>query len=202
MTTGLTALVLAGGNSTRFGRDKARVLLGRKLLLEWVYDAVASFCDELVLVTSPYRSYDSLYRRCWSKIVYDLYPDRGPLAGLYTGLGSSSTKNNIVVGCDMPFLNPRLLEYLVDQAQGYDAVVPMVGNVAQTLHAVYSKHCLEAADELLDQQGRGLQDLLVAVRTKYATQEEIAYYDPTFSSFFNINTITDLCEAQRRLTRE
>ena len=78
----------------------------------------------------------------------------------------------------------------------------MVGNVAQTLHAVYSKHCLEAADELLDQQGRGLQDLLVAVRTKYATQEEIAYYDPTFSSFFNINTITDLCEAQRRLTRE
>jgi len=202
MTAGLTALVLAGGNSTRFGRDKARVLLGSKLLLDWVYDAVEPFCDELVLVTSPCRFYDSLSRRRWSKIVYDLDSDRGPLEGLYTGLGSSSSENNIVVGCDMPFLNPRLLEHLVDQVQGYDAVVPMVGNVAQTLHAVYSKHCLEAADELLTQQGRGLKDLLVAVRTKYVTQEEIAYYDPTLSSFFNINTVADLCEAQRRLTSE
>ena len=122
---------------------------------------------------------------------------RWPLRVLYTGLKASVTHYNLVVGCDMPFLNRCLLAFLAEQARTYDAVVPMVHDRPQPLHAVYSQRCLEVAEGLLASKDAGLRDLLAAVNTKYVSQEEVARYDPHLTSFFNINTPSDLKEAER-----
>lgn len=195
----ITALVLAGGKSVRMGRDKSRLRLGDKTLLERVLEAVAPLCQEVVLVTGKGQSLDWLPNRYTFRSVEDLHPGRGPLGGLYTGLKASSHSYGVVVGCDMPFLNRRLLTFLVEQARTYDAVVPLVHGRPQPLHAVYSRRCLEAAEGLLARKDAGLRDLMAAVNTKYVSQEEVARYDSHLTSFFNVNTPSDLKEAERLL---
>lgn len=195
----ITALVLAGGKSVRMGRDKSRLRLGGKTLLERVLEAVASLCGEVVLVTAKGQSLDWLPGDHTFKSVQDLHPERGPLGGLYTGLKASSHAYSVVVGCDMPFLNRRLLAFLVEQARTYDAVVPMVHDRPQPLHAVYTQRCLAMAESLLARKDAGLRDLLAAVNTKYVSQEEVARYDSRLTSFFNVNTPSDLKEAERLL---
>ena len=195
----ITALVLAGGKSTRMGRDKSRLRLGDKTLLERALEVVEPLCQEVVLVTAKGQSLDWLPGDHTFKSVQDLHPERGPLGGLYTGLKASVTHYNLVVGCDTPFLNRCLLAFLAEQARTYDAVVPMVHDRPQPLHAVYSQRCLEAADGLLSRKDAGLRDLLAAVNTKYVSQEEVARYDSRLTSFFNVNTPSDLEEAERLL---
>ncbi len=109
----ITALVLARGKSVGMGRDKSRLRLGDKTLLERVLEAVAPLCGEVVLVTARGQRLDWLPNRYTFRSVEDLHPGRGPLGGLYTGLKASVTHYNLVVGCDMPFLNRRLLFFLV-----------------------------------------------------------------------------------------
>jgi len=195
----ITALVLAGGKSVRMGRDKSRLRLGDKTLLERVLESVAPLCGEVVLVTAKGQSLDWLPGGHTFKSVQDLHPERGPLGGLYAGLKASSPPYSVVVGCDMPFLNRRLLAFLAEQARTYDAVVPLVHGRPQPLHAVYSQRCLEAAEGLLARKDAGLRDLMAAVNTKYVSQEEVARYDSRLTSFFNVNTPSDLKEAERLL---
>lgn len=74
------------------------------------------------------------------KVMVDLYPGKGALGGIYTGLASSDSLYNLVVGCDMPFLNRDLLRYLIGIAPGFDAVIPRIDDMYEPLHAVYTKN--------------------------------------------------------------
>lgn len=195
----IAALVLAGGKSTRMGQGKASLCLHGKTPLERVPEAVASLCGEVVLVEAQSQTSDWLPGDYIFRAVEDLYPERGPLGGLYVGFRASVTRYNLVVGCDMPFLNRHLLAFLAEQARAYDAVVPLVNGRSQPLHAVYSQTFLEVAEGLLARKDAGLRELLAAVNTKYVSQGEIARYDSLLTSFFNVNTPYDLKEAKRLL---
>ena len=195
----ITALVLAGGKSTRMGQDKARIRLSGKALLERVVETVTSLCREVVFVTAKGQSLDWLPSRYPFRSVRDLYPEGGPLGGLYTGLKAAAHPYSMLVGCDMPFLNPHLLAFLVEQSKGYDAVVPLAKGRPQPLHAIYSQRCLGKMENLLAKEGAGLRDLLAAVNTRRVPQEEVSRYDFHLTSFFNVNTPSDLKEAERLL---
>ena len=134
------------------------------------------------------------------RIVADTYPGKGPLGGIYTGLMTSDSFYNLVVAGDMPFLNQALLRHMIKLSNGFDLVVPRLGNMVEPLHAVYSKGCLAPMERMLKQGNLSVNQLFTLVRVRYVDAEEIDRFDPEHLSFFNINTEADL-ETARELAR-
>jgi len=189
-------IVLAGGRGLRLGRDKALETVGPESLLERVLSRLSFLDREILLVTAGELSYSRLNIHPRLRVVSDIYPGRGPLGGIYTGLRLSTSFYNLVVACDMPFLNSALLNYMIEVAGGFDLVVPQLGDLVEPLHAVYSKGCLKTAESLLGQGRLGVREVFSQVRVRYVEAEEIDRFDPDHLSFFNINAKSDLARAR------
>ena len=114
---------------------------------------------------------------------------------MFTGLQYTRTHYNIVVACDMPFLNEMFLRCMVEVAPGYDAVVPVVHGMIEPLHTVYSKACMGPIEQLISRGELGLSKVFDLVRTRYMQENEIDRFDPERLSYFNINTDSDLQNA-------
>jgi molybdopterin-guanine dinucleotide biosynthesis protein A len=134
--------------------------------------------------------------------VVDLYPETGSLIGIYTGLVHSSNFLNLVVACDMPFLNLELLRYMIKVAPGFDVVVPGIGDKMEPLHAVYSKNCIKPMEDLIKQGNLKVTGFFDSVKVRYVGEEELNRFDPEHLSFFNINTEADLKRARMLAARE
>lgn len=130
------------------------------------------------------------------RVVSDIYPDKGPLVGIFTGLSASRTAYNLVVAGDMPFLDRGLLGYLVQIAGGFDVVVPRLKNMVEPLHAVYARTCLTPIEGMIQSGDLSVRRLLEMVRVRYVDDDEIARFDPEHLSFFNVNTRADLQRAR------
>lgn len=189
-------IVLTGGKGLRLGQDKALETIGQKSLLEQVVFRLSLFNSSILIVTASERSYPQLDGYSRLRVVGDIYPGRGPLGGIYTGLKVSDSLYNLVVACDMPFLNQALLGYITKVSADFDLVVPRLGNMIEPLHAVYSKACLAPIERLLKQGSLGVRELFTLVRVRYVEAEEIDRFDPEHLSFFNINTNSDLARAR------
>lgn len=158
---------------------------------------LALFNRDILVVTAPKQSFPQLVGRPGLRVVADVYPDKGPLGGIYTGLKVSDSFYNLVVACDMPFLNQGLLRYMMQNSAGFDLVVPRLGELVEPLHAVYAKGCLAPIKSLLNQGDLSLRRLFPLVRVRYVEAEEIDRFDPEHLSFFNINNEADLERARR-----
>lgn len=195
--TSRTCIILAGGKSVRFGRDKISARIGRSSLIERVVSRVDPLVGEIILVVAGDRSFPELERRPKVRRVADIYPGNGSLGGIHAGLSASSSFYNIVVAADMPFLNPSLLQYLFAVSNGYDLTLPRMESFFEPLHAVYSKNCVKPAETIMKQGRKVVLDLLHYVQARYVTTDEIDPYDPARLSFFNINTKEDLDRARK-----
>jgi len=192
----ISCIVLAGGRGLRLGRDKAREVVGDKSLLQRVVSNLSIFDGEVIIVIAPGQSALPRIHNTKLRIVTDIYPGKGALGGIYTGLVVSNSFYNLVVACDMPFLNPNLLRYMVPLAPGFDAVIPRFANMVEPLHSVYSKDCLVSIETLLRQGSLNVYAFFNLVKVRYVEAEEIDRVDPEHLSFFNINTGEDLDKAQ------
>jgi molybdenum cofactor guanylyltransferase len=192
--TGL--IVLCGGRSRRFGADKAACVVGGATLMERVVSVLSVFDREIIFVgASPLPAPQP--GKIMSRWASDVYPGAGPLGAVYSGLSVSSRPYNLVVACDMPFLNRELLSHMMAAASGYDLVIPRSGDYVEPLHAVYARGCREVLGQLIVQGQLQLQALLSRVRVRYIDEAEWLRFDPDRRSFFNINTREDLVRAQR-----
>ncbi len=195
----VTSIVLAGGKNTRLGRNKAIETIDSKSLIERVVERLSPLTSQLLIVTSRERS--NVLAAGKAEILVDLYPDKGPLGGIYTGLMASRSSHSIVMACDMPFLNRALLSYMIQISASFDLIVPRLNNMVEPLHAVYSKDCLAPIEHLLKLGRLSLLELLTLVNVRYVEAEEINRFDPENLSFFNVNTEDDL-EKARKLVKE
>ncbi|GFP18896.1 molybdenum cofactor guanylyltransferase [Candidatus Hakubella thermalkaliphila] len=196
----VTGIILAGGSSTRIGKNKAFLQLGSRLVIEHTISRVVEVVDDLLLVANNVEEYRDL-RVEPMKLVQDVIPYRGPLGGILSGLEISTTPINLIVACDMPFLNPLLLNFLLRQIHGYDAVIPMTEAGPEPLHAVYTKSCLPAIRESMSQDETRIISFFNQVKIRYVGQENLQIYDPENFSLFNINTLEDLERAREILGR-
>jgi molybdopterin-guanine dinucleotide biosynthesis protein A len=140
--------------------------------------------------------------RLKGKVIVDIYPGKGTLGGIYTGLASVDSFYTLVVGCDMPFLNRDLLCYLIDVAPNFDVAVPRIDGLLEPLHAVYSRDCLTPIKELIGKDKLEVLHLFNLVRTRYVGKDEIKKFDPQCLSFFNVNTPNDLRKAKDLIEKE
>jgi FdhD protein len=181
---GVTAVILAGGGSTRMKSNKALLPCSGELFIERIYRQLSAIFAEVILVTNN----PELYRFLPCRIVTDQFPGMGSLAGIHAGLAQSKTPYIFVVACDMPHLNEPLIRRLVGNIHVQDVVLPESDGGHEPLHAVYGKGCLPAMEEALFRGNSRIVDCLDWQKVTVVKKEEIAALDPDFSSFCNINT--------------
>ncbi len=197
----VNCIILAGGDSTRLGYDKVTAPLTQERLLERVLDKV-DFARRIIIVTGKGIRNIPRATGCASvDIIGDAIPGRGPLGGIYSGLMASDTDLNVVVACDMPFLCRELIGYMLQQAPGYDAVIPRLGELVEPLHAVYAKSSLVPIEDKLKAGRLGVHKLFSYLKVRYVDRDEVERFDPDCRSFFNVNTEADLKTA-RQISRK
>lgn len=191
-----TAIILAGGKSSRMGRDKALLRVKDDNMLEEAIRVLAGGFDE-ILVSANDRSYDSLK----IKTIPDVYPGRGPLAGIHAGLRVSAHDVNFVVACDMPFIDVRLALYMLELVVGYDVVVPKMGDYYEPLFAVYTKNCLAAIEDQLKAGRNKTSAFYSKVKVRFVDRNDLERFGHSDCLFFNVNTPVDLKKAQHMMGR-
>ena len=187
----VTSIILAGGKNLRFGSSKALEIISGKSLIERVAGCLEPITNQLIIVTSKGQAdFPAIHG---AEVVTDIYPSKGPLGGIYTGLMASRPEQSIVVACDMPFLNTRLLHHMIELSRDFDAVVPRLENgTIEPLHAVYSKKHLTNMKIRLENNQLSILSFINQVRVRYIEEIECRRFAPQLLTFFNINYQSDL----------
>jgi len=193
MEAEISVIVMAGGRSSRMGKDKALLPLGGRTLLEHILARVEPLSDDLVVAARGVER----FRGFPARMVEDEPGQRGSLTGLYSGLRAVRNDLALAVGCDMPFLNPRLIRYMALLAPGHDVVVPRVGGFLEPLHAFYRQTCLGPMEAVLRRGEQKIVAFFPQVRVREVEQRDLDMFDPLHRSFVNVNTPEDWEEVQR-----
>lgn len=186
----MNAIILAGGQSRRMGRNKALLTFGGTTLVEWIARRLRPVASEIIVVAVD----PSPYERLGLRAVADLIPGQGPLSGLHAGLLASREEANFLIACDMPFVNPQLAGHMAalltkgGAATGGGAVVPRVKGRCEPLHAVYSRGCAEVIASQLAGGRNRMSDFLKMIPVRWLTEKEIRLFDDPGRVFMNVNT--------------
>lgn len=187
----MTGAVLAGGKSLRFGKNKALEVVGGMRLVERSIASLRPFCDPVMVVVNDLTPYIEL----GVPLVRDIVPHQGPLGGIYTALLFSEHEWVFVKATDMPLMVPQMAELLIGAKQGFDAVVPKIGDFFEPLFALYNRRCLPAIAKQLGASGeRQIVRFYKKIKIKSIPEEEWRSIDPEGACFRNINTPGDLTE--------
>jgi molybdopterin-guanine dinucleotide biosynthesis protein A len=184
----VTGVILAGGKSRRYGQNKALVQIQGSPLIQRVVGIMRSVFQDLLLITHQPEEYAFLDL----PTTRDLIPGLGPIGGLYTALRVIPAQTAFLVACDMPFLNPRLIRYMVESRGDYDVVVPRIGSNYEALHALYRKTCLPVLEKFIKSGHYQMFRFYPHVRVRCVGEEEIRSLDPDLRSFFNVNRPSEI----------
>ena len=193
--TGVSGIVMAGGMSRRLGRNKVVEPLGGEPLIQRVIDRLSQVVDQITVVVNDAERASELSLPPSVRVATDVYPGKSTLGGMHTGLSTIDTEWGIIVACDMPFLNVKLINHMLSVREGFDVVVPVLRGYLEPTHAAYSKQCLPHIERKLWADDLKIIRFFDEVRVNPVPEDEVRRLDPGFLSFFNINTQKDLDEA-------
>ena len=184
----VTAFVLAGGKSSRMGRDKAFLQLGDGTLLFRALE-VAGAVAEKVRIVGDARKFAA-----FGQVTEDVYHGRGPLGGIHAALSSSATELNLMLAVDLPLVGPKFLEYLLLRARESAAMVtvPRAGGGLQPLCAVYRRGFAELAERSLREGKNKIDALFARVETQVIEEDELVRAGFSSAMFRNLNTPEEL----------
>lgn len=197
-------MIVAGGRSTRFGdEDKAVADLAGTPMIRRVADGIAGVVDDLVVncradQVDAIRNAMAGYDRDVT-FAEDPDPDEGPMAGIRTGLRAAATEYAVVVACDMPFVDPDVVDYLFERAAGCDAAVPQLDDQwFQTTQAVYRADAMAAAcEEALAAGKHKIVEPLFELDYVAVGEAEVEAVG-TLDTFENLNTCEEFAAAAER----
>lgn len=185
LLTMLTAAVLAGGASSRMGRDKAALLLGGVSLLRRAADRAAACADEVLVVGR--EGFPGL---SGVRLVPDLGGPPSSMRGLHAALTHAAEDRVLLLACDMPFWDPGLVDYMKGLCRDADVVVPRPGGRYEPLCAIYRTALAARAEALLAEGRLKLRFLLEERGVRVRTVED-GDYPFGENAFFNINAPED-----------
>ena len=176
----ITGIVIAGGKSLRMGKNKAIVEYKGKRLVDNAICILQNHTQNILI------SSNKIIDNILLATIPDKYKNVGPISGLYSCLKASTTELNIVIPCDVPNLNYELYNTLIENSNGFDAVVPRLPNgKLEPLIGCYKKNVLPIIENQINQNDYKLVNLLLKIETKYIDITDI-------EQFKNINTPNDL----------
>jgi molybdopterin-guanine dinucleotide biosynthesis protein A len=196
-----TVIILAGGESRRFHSfDKCFTTLDNRLLIQHAIDILSGQADEIIVAARDEQQGEQIRDKVPDRIilVFDSLKGLGPLAGFMAALERASFDYSFVTGCDMPFVNERVVDLLFEIAStGYDAVVPRWENgMLEPLHAVYQREPMLAAIKEAAKQGNAKISYVISQLKNvfFLPVNRIREIDHHLETFTNINTPEELEE--------
>jgi molybdopterin-guanine dinucleotide biosynthesis protein A len=189
--------VLAGGKSRRMGTDKAMLPFGGLPLGAWVARRLQQVCGNVAVVGEPAK-----YSGWGFRVIEDIFPAAGPLGGIHAALSDSKTELNLIVGCDMPYVTPEFLEFLLGAAAAadVDGVVPASAAFGyEPLCAVYKRSCLVPMECALRAGRRRISEVFPSLRLRTVPPAEWHHYDQEGRLLQNLNTRDEYERACREL---
>ena len=190
----MTAIILAGGRSSRMGTSKALLPFDDEPLIVHIVRRLQPLFGDIVVVAAPAQELPSMP----VTLVRDDVAYQGPVGGIYYGLRAARDDAAFVTSCDSAFIAPPLIAHLLSLSTGWDVVVPRWGERFQPLFAVYRRTVLpHLADQLAKEELRPVY-LFDKVRTRIVDEDELRRFDPDGASFFNMNSPADYAEALSR----
>jgi len=185
----VTGVILAGGRSSRFGSNKALVLIDHKPIIQRIAELMTGLFSECLLVTNTPAEYAFLSLPA----THDRYPGLGPLAGIQAALLQISTPRAFIVACDMPYLSRELIRYLCAlHGEKYDVIIPWLKRGQEPLFGVYHKSSLGVITTCLQQRNCQIIRALEDLRVKRVSEPEILAITGDLTCFKNINRPEDL----------
>ena len=172
-----SAAILAGGQSRRFGSDKALYFYKEKVLISWVIDSLVDVEDKYIVANTVYSEFDL-------KVYLDLISSYGPLSGIYTGLSYAKNDWLAVAACDMPLLTSDYWQSLYKHASDCQAVVIRTRLGLEPLAAFYHRSTLQLIKSQIEKQDYSVQKLLPKLDLKTIDISWINQ-DPKVLSNFN-----------------
>lgn len=188
MIAGITGVLLAGGQSRRFGTNKALAVLAGRRLIEHPAGVLTTLFAHRLLITNTPEQYTFLG---WP-MTGDRFPDAGPLAGIHAALSAAADPRIFVTACDMPLLNPDLIRLLCESAGEWDAVLPCSDQGPEPLCAVYDKAALPVIAQALARGDNRIQEVLQALRVRLVAGPDLHRLVVDNQPFVNINRPADL----------
>ncbi len=192
----VAGFILAGGESSRMGRDKALLELGGELMIIRTARLIETVAEPLAIVGSP-----EIYQRLGLRAVRDDWPGAGPLGGIATALRLSEAPWNLIVACDLPYLTTEWLAFLIERARRSraDAVLPVSDGGVEPLCALYNKSAEAAIGLALDRGVRKVTEGLEHLHIEYLERTEWTIFDCDGLLFKNMNSAAEYEEAKARL---
>jgi molybdenum cofactor guanylyltransferase len=193
--------VLAGGGSTRFGRDKALVAFAGKPMLERMIELMRSITENVSIVSS-----NGQYSNFGAEIVEDRWSGEGPLGGIVTALLHTQKNDpncewDFVVSCDMPFLTLEWMAFLAERAQRSTAQVllPRSTTGPEPLCACWRTNSVTTLQQAFERGVRKVTEGINLLRAEVLDERDWKRFDNAGRLFWNMNTLADYEEARRIL---
>jgi len=200
----ISAILLAGGKSSRMGRDKAFLEYEPASFIYRIASELLRVSDDLMVVIGKkdvvqferelaglkdYSSGGMFNQRL--RILNDQYDLQNPLGGMLTGFTNARNRYAAIVGCDMPLIKSSVFEYLYSRIFGYDCCIPIneENNNVEPLCSVYNVRRSIEASYLAIEDGKIEPKHFVSYlsRVNYIPISKIREIDPTLDSIVNIN---------------
>lgn len=201
----ITAIVIAGGRSSRMGTNKALLQVGDLPVIERLVQNLEEITSKIILVSNESAPYEYLGK----EIIPDVYTQAGPLAGIHAGLSASGTTWNLVTACDMPFMDARVLRCLKSEAErsakegpalsdiATEAVIPRTSSGILPLLAMYKRSVLQGLESALEEQQLRLIPWTETLQAKYIPAEVLSRESGVAEELlgFNMNRPSDYEQA-------
>lgn len=196
-----TIAILAGGKSSRMGKNKALLKIGELTLIEHVIQSTKTLSPrEIIIITNTPDDYQHLGYR----MIADTILGQGAIGGIITALHHSQTEATLIMACDMPFIQPALLQLMLEQYENNDtlAVIPTVDSYPQGVLALYSRDCLPHFESVIASNHRKLKTIFDELSNiRYLDESIWQTVDAKGLSFMNINTPEELQSARQMHTK-
>ncbi|KJR99946.1 MAG: hypothetical protein VR68_07800 [Peptococcaceae bacterium BRH_c4a] len=143
----ISGIILAGGKSSRMGKNKALLEIDGLTLIERVAAIMSGVCSEIIIAGDS----SGTLNKTGYRSVPDIYPGCGPLSGIHAGLSAARNQYSFIIACDMPFVDEKLMRKIIDQAEdSYEAVILKTGKFYEPLFSLYGKGYVRAAEASIE----------------------------------------------------
>jgi len=183
----MVAVILAGGENKRIPIIKSFIEIEGKPILSRQLECLRRIFKKVFINTNS----PELYFSFGVPLFGDIFNKRGPLTGVLSSLISTKEDEVFVIACDMPFIDERLIRYILENRGGV-ATIPVFRGRCEPLFSIYTKGIIESGLKRLMEDDISLNRFLKEINVKYIDEDEIALFDSEGRSFININTFEDL----------
>jgi len=187
----ISAIILAGGKSSRMGQNKALMKINGITIIELILNEISKISTD-ILISSNTTEYNFLN----FKIVNDEIKNIVPISGIYSGLKNIKNEKAIIVSCDIPFINNNLIEYLIENSQNFDVTIPEFNNFLEPLIGIYSKSIVKNIENEIINSNYSIQKIIKNLNYNILKiNSNLNFYNENL--FLNVNNFEDFEKAKK-----